>query len=87
MAFFDFLFGKPKPEKPKKETIAAAATVSSGSVNIEAPGISPEVVAAIAASIYAMMGTEQVLAVRINRSGNQWAATGRQRLMDSRQVI
>lgn len=88
MGFFDSLFGKPEPPKPKKKkkrpAPAATETSAEASMAVEADGISPEVVAAITASIYAMMGTGN-LAVRISRTGNQWAVAGRQKIMDSRQ--
>ncbi|HWR42521.1 OadG family transporter subunit [Sporomusa sp.] len=88
MGFFDSLFGKPEPpkaKKKKKKSVAAATeTTDETSMAVEAQGVSPEVVAAITASIYAMMGTGN-LAVRITRTGNQWANVGRQKIMDSRQ--
>lgn len=85
MGFLDSLFGKPEPPKAKKKKKpAAAATADAGSIAVEAEGISPEVIAAITASIYAMMGTG-ALAVRINRTSNQWANVGRQKVMDNRQ--
>ena len=87
MGFLDSLFGKPEPPKPKKKKRPAAAATESAapsSMAVEAQGISPEVIAAITASIYAMMGTGN-LAVKITRSGNQWANVGRQKVMDSRQ--
>ena len=85
MGFLDSLFGKPEPPKAKKKKKpAAAATADAGSIAVEAEGISPEVIAAITASIYAMMGTG-ALAVRINRTNNQWANVGRQKVMDNRQ--
>ncbi|WP_371371552.1 OadG family transporter subunit [Sporomusa aerivorans] len=86
MGFFDSLFGKPEPPKPKKKkkSMAAATEASAEPVAVEAEGISPEVIAVITASICAMMGTGN-LAVRITRTGNQWANVGRQKVMDSRQ--
>ncbi|MGL5513032.1 MAG: hypothetical protein ACRDBM_07405 [Sporomusa sp.] len=87
MGFLDSLFGKPEPPKPKKKkrpAVAATENAAPSSMAIEAQGISPEVIAAITASIYAMMGTGN-LAVKITRSGNQWADVGRQKVMDSRQ--
>ena len=86
MGFFDSLFGKPEPPKTKKKKKkpVAAATESESSLAVEAEGISPEVIAVITASISAMMGTGN-LAVRITRTGNQWANVGRQKVMDSRQ--
>ncbi|HML31227.1 OadG family transporter subunit [Sporomusa sphaeroides] len=88
MGFLDSIFGKPEPPKPKKKKKKpmAAATESpiTSSMAVDAEGISPEVIAVITASIYAMMGTGN-LAVRITRTGNQWANVGRQKIMDSRQ--
>lgn len=88
MGFFDSLFGKPEPPKAKKKkkktVMAATETTDESSMAVEAEGLSPEVVAVITASIYAMMGTGN-LAVRITRTGNQWANVGRQKVMDSRQ--
>ena len=85
MGFLDSLFGKPEPPKAKKKKRPAAAATEPATVgSVEAEGISPEVIAAITASIYAMMGTG-ALAVRINRTSNQWANVGRQKVMDNRQ--
>lgn len=85
MGFFDSLFGTPEPPKQKKKKKKPVeATQAESSMAVEAEGISPEVVAVITASIYAMMGTGN-LAVRITRTGNQWANVGRQKVMDSRQ--
>ncbi|QDR80103.1 hypothetical protein [Sporomusa termitida] len=88
MGFFDSLFGKPEPPKAKKKKkkSVAAATESdvANTTTVAAQGISPEIVAAITASIYATMGTGD-LAIKITRTGNQWANAGRQKIMDSRQ--
>ncbi len=54
-------------------------------MKIDAKGISPEIVAVIAASVYAMMGTAN-LAVRIKHTSDVWAIAGRQKLMDVRQI-
>jgi hypothetical protein len=66
----------------------------------EAPGIKPEVIAAISASIGLVLDDDSEimaavaaaiiharggLAVRIKRTSNAWGAIGRQKLMDSRQ--
>lgn len=50
-------------------------------MKIEAKNVSPEVVAAIAAAVTAMMGTAK-LAISIKTS-SVWAAAGRQKLMNS----
>jgi hypothetical protein len=50
-------------------------------MKIDAKGVSPEVVAAIAAAITEIMGTGN-LALRIKPS-TIWALTGRQKLMNS----
>lgn len=85
MGFLDALFGGGKEAeapKPKKEKKAAAP--SPAPAHVEAPGISPEVVAVIAAAVCAFAGTGQ-LAIRIRHTSNVWALTGRQQLMDGRQ--
>ena len=94
MGLFDSLFGsKPQPQKPQKikpEPVAPQAAEE---------GVSPELIAAIAASmyvkddaaviaaitaaVYEMMGTTN-LVVKIRRTSNNWAVCGRQKLMDSR---
>lgn len=91
MGFFDSLLGKPEPPKTtkkKKKKIDAALpeTAAAANMAVEAEGISPEVIAVITASIYAMLGTGR-LAVKITRSSNQWANAGRQKIMDSRQFV
>ncbi|MEN6414469.1 MAG: hypothetical protein ABFC84_17160 [Veillonellales bacterium] len=50
-------------------------------MKIEANGVKPEVVAAIAAAVYAMVGTRK-LALRIKQTSNIWALTGRQKNMN-----
>jgi len=88
VGFFDSVFGKPEPPKAKKKkkkpVEATIETSAAASMAVEAEGISPEIVAVITASIYAMMGTGN-LAVKISRTSNQWANVGRQKIMDSRQ--
>ncbi|BBB89768.1 MAG TPA: hypothetical protein PKA28_12165 [Methylomusa anaerophila] len=86
MSLSDFLFDKPKPRKPQSRTKEdlPAATFSYSGMQVKADGISPEIVAVITASVYAMLGTAN-LAVKISHTGNQWAQVGRQKLMDSRQ--
>lgn len=86
MGFLDALFGGGKEEKaprpvPQK---SAPATPAPTAVQKEATGVSPAVVAAIAAAVYAMTGTSN-LAIRIRHDSNTWVITGRQQLMDSRQ--
>jgi hypothetical protein len=50
-------------------------------MKINAKDVKPEVVAVIAAAVYAMMGTRG-LALRIKRASNAWAQTGRQKNMN-----
>lgn len=86
MGFFQSLFGRP--EKSGDKSIAAATKANAkAAMDAEAQEISAEVVAVIAASIYALMGSERTLAVKITRSGKQWEFAGRQKLMDSRQIL
>ena len=97
MGLFDSLFGsKPQPKKEVKSEIAAPVETESAM----ADGVPPEVIAAIAASmyvkddaavvaaitaaVYEMMGTAN-LVVRIRRTSGNWALSGRQKLMDSRE--
>jgi len=88
VGFFDTLLGKtepPKAKKKKKRPDAAITEMAAAvSMAVTAENISPEVVAVITASVYAMMGTGN-LAVRITRTSNQWGNVGRQKIMDSRQ--
>ncbi|HWR38839.1 MAG TPA: hypothetical protein VN611_05025 [Patescibacteria group bacterium] len=98
MGLFDSLFGskpEPKKKKVKSEAVAPVAPASSSD-----EGVSPELIAAIAASmyvkddaavvaaitaaVYEMMGTTN-LVVRIRRTSSSWAVSGRQKLMDSRE--
>lgn len=86
MGFLDALFGGGKEEKasqpePQHRVPAGPAPAAP----VAAPGISQEVVAAIAAAVYAMTGTGN-LAIRIRHVSNTWTVTGRQQLMDSRQL-
>jgi hypothetical protein len=55
-------------------------------IKIDASSISPEIVAAITASVYVMTGRTN-LVVKIRHTSNIWAATGRQKLMDARQFV
>lgn len=106
MGFFDSLFGggnkqeAPKA-KPKKEKVAAPVTEEAAA---PAEGLTPEVIAAISASVGIVMegaSAEMVAAVtaaivharggggavRFKRTNNAWAAAGRQKIMDSRQMM
>ncbi|EGO62355.1 hypothetical protein [Acetonema longum] len=94
MGLFDSLFGGGKkaeaPKKKEKKAVPAAQT-----------GLTPEVVAAISASINMVMNDDAEIiaaitaavvhagggsaALHIKRSGNAWAASGRQKIMDGRQ--
>ncbi len=111
MGFFSSLFGGgKKAEAPKKEkAVPAAAPVATeapaGASVVAADGVPPEVVAAISASINAIMnddaemiaavtaaiihaqGGAGVRAISIKRTGNPWAAAGRTKIMDSRQMF
>jgi hypothetical protein len=51
-------------------------------MTIDAKAVKPEVVAAIAAAVYAITGTQE-LALRIKRASNVWALTGRQKNMNA----
>jgi len=51
-------------------------------MKIDAKGVKPEVIAAITAAVYAMMGTHN-LALRVKRNSNAWALAGRQKNMNS----
>jgi len=101
MGFFDSLFGGGKKPTPKKKK--AAATLEPAQATAVATGLSPEVIAVIAASVNMVLGDEAdaaiiaavtaaiihaaknpVMAVEIKRSGNVWAETGRQKIMDAR---
>ncbi|TWH48196.1 OadG family protein [Sporomusa sp. KB1] len=90
MGFLDSLLGKSEPPKAKKKKQSPDAAVTeiaaTVSMAVAAENISPEIVAVITASIYAMMGTGN-LAVRITRTSNQWGNVGRQKIMDSRQFV
>lgn len=103
MGLLDSLFGSgKKAETPKPKPVAAApAAVVSETVET----ISPEVIAAISASIGMIMedaGAELAAAiaavilhskgggcraVSIKRSSYAWAASGRQKIMDGRQMF
>lgn len=105
MGLFDSLFGgKKKATPPKKEKKAPPAAAVSVSAEAATPGdLTPEIVAAISASINMVMSDDAELiaavtaavihagggtgALRIRRTNNTWAAAGRQKLMDSRQAI
>lgn len=101
MGFFDSLFGGGKKPTPKKKK--AAATLETMQTPAEAAGLSPEVIAVIAASVNLALSDEAdaaiiaavtaaivhaskngVMAVEIKRTGNVWAQTGRQKIMDAR---
>lgn len=102
MGLFDSLFGGgKKAEAPKAKPKKAAPEAAQP---IAAEGLTPEVVAAISASVGMMLedaSAELVaavtaaivhsrggaMAVRIKRPGNAWAAAGRQKIMDSRQMM
>lgn len=52
-------------------------------IKVEDKNITPEIVAVIAASVYAYLGNKK-LALRIKRTNNNWAIAGRQKVMDAR---
>lgn len=52
-------------------------------MKIDAPGIRPEIIAAITASVCAMMGTGNI-AVKIKRTNDVWKYAGRLAVMDAR---
>lgn len=52
-------------------------------MKIDAPGIRPEIIAAITASVCAMMGTGNI-AVKITRTSDVWKYAGRQALTSAR---
>jgi hypothetical protein len=52
-------------------------------MKIDAPGIRPEIVAAITASVCAMMGTGNI-AVKITHASDVWKFAGRQALTSAR---
>ena len=89
-----------KKKKPKAAPVAEETTSEIPSVTVVGE-IDPKVVAAITASINSMMDDAEMIAaivaatvharssgafaVRIKRTNNTWAASGRQKIMDSRQ--
>jgi hypothetical protein len=93
--------GGKKAEAPKKEKKAVPAAAAPASVEVEATDLTPEIVAAISAGINMVMSDDAELiaaiaavvvhagggagALRIKRTSNAWAASGRQKIMDSRQ--
>ncbi len=82
MGFLDSVFGKPELKQkkaPKAQQVEEMPVV-------EEQDISPEIIAVIAASVYAMMGTNQVV-LRISRQSSAWSLAGRQKLMDVRQFV
>lgn len=109
MGFFDSLFGggkKEEPKKKKKKAAPAAVETAPEPVHsaVDANGLTPEVIAAISASVNMVLEgeTDPVViaavtaaivhaqggaggAVRFKRTSDAWAASGRQKIMDSRQ--
>ena len=89
------------PKKEKKAVPAAAAPVSAEAE--APGGLTPEIVAAITAGINMVMNDDAELiaaitaavvhagggagALRIRRTNNAWAAAGRQKIMDGRQIF
>lgn len=106
MGFFDSLFGGgKKQEAPKAKTKKAKVAAPVEEAAAPAEGLTPEVLAAISASVGVVMegaSAEMVAAVtaaivhargggggavRFKRTNNAWAAAGRQKIMDSRQMM
>lgn len=102
MGLFDSLFGGGKQEAPQEKPIKVKAAVAAEAA--PANGLTPEVVAAISASVGMMMedaSAEMIAAVtaaiihargganavRFKRTSNAWAAYGRQKIMDGRQMF
>lgn len=104
MGLFDSLFGGgKKAEAPKAKPKKAAPEAVQPVVAVE--GLTPEVVAAISASVSMMLEEDAsaelvaavtaaiihsrggAMAVRFKRTGNAWAASGRQKIMDGRQMM
>ncbi len=103
MGFFERLFGGNKQEAPKpKKKKAKAPAPDAEAPATPASGLTPEVIAAISASVGIVMeeaSAEMVAAVtaaivhargggravRFKRTSAAWAASGRQKIMDSRQ--
>lgn len=54
-------------------------------MRIDAPGIRPEIVAVIMASICTMYGSGEKLVIKIKHSSESWKMAGRQKVMDIRQ--
>ena len=98
MGLFDSLFGGGKQQEAPKARPKKEKAVAQGAAD---QGVPPEVIAAICASVSVIMDEDDAmvaavvaaivharsggLAVRIRRTANAWGATGRQKLMDSRQ--
>lgn len=105
MGFFDSLFGGgKKQEAPKAKTKKAKVAAPVEEAAAPAEGLTPEVLAAISASVGVVMedaSAEMVAAVtaaivharggggavRFKRTNTAWAAAGRQKIMDSRQMM
>jgi hypothetical protein len=88
MGIFSFLSGEDKP-KPKKKDTSQEYIDNAKLEDIEnvSDGISPEIVAVIAAAAYVMLTAQnQGISFKISRISNVWAAAGRQKLMDSRSL-
>lgn len=95
MGFFGSLFGGEKKEEPAKQNVSQPAAVSAAT-----GGVPPEVIAAISASVTVVMDNDAELiaaitaaikhaggvpVVRIKRSNNLWAVSGRNDLMAASQ--
>ena len=97
MGFFDSLFGGGKKQKAPKKKTAAPVAVEAAEEGIKPEVIAAitasvnmvmsddEMIAAIAAAIHHAGGAGSGLGLRVKRSSDAWAISGRQKLMDSRQ--
>lgn len=90
MGIFSALFGeKPKEQKPSRavENPVVQADTEAASIAVDGE-ISPELIVVLAAAAYAVLTAEQPgISFKITRISRDWAAVGRQKLMDSRQKL
>jgi hypothetical protein len=88
MGLFSFFFGKKDQKaihKPSSSGKKATNAVEETSAGPEA--IHPEIAAIIAAAAYTMLAAEAPgISFKINRISREWAAAGREKIMDSHSV-